>query len=141
MRIAYILGASALAMVIGVPAMAASTMFKTSLSAKTEVPPNASAGDGAIEATFDPATKKLDWKGTYTGLSGPQTAAHFHGPAEAGANAGVVLPVDAKASPFSGSATLTDTQAADLMAGKWYFNVHTETNKGGEVRGQLVPAK
>jgi len=40
--------------------------------------------------------------------------------------------------PLEGSATLTDVQAADLMAGKWYVNIHTAANKGGEIRGQVV---
>ena len=40
--------------------------------------------------------------------------------------------------PLKGEATLTDAQAADLQAGKWYFNVHTEKNKGGEIRGQVM---
>ncbi|MEP7029817.1 MAG: CHRD domain-containing protein, partial [Pseudolabrys sp.] len=35
-------------------------------------------------------------------------------------------------------ATLTDAQEADMMAGKWYVNVHTANNKGGEIRGQLT---
>ncbi len=39
---------------------------------------------------------------------------------------------------FEGSATLTDTQASDMLAGKWYVNIHTATNKGGEIRGQLT---
>src|SRR6266851_816002 len=42
------------------------------------------------------------------------------------------------ASPIKGSATLTDAQAADLTAGRWYFNIHTAANKGGEIRGQVV---
>jgi len=33
---------------------------------------------------------------------------------------------------------LTDTQAADLLAGKWYFNIHTEANRPGEIRGQVT---
>ena len=41
------------------------------------------------------------------------------------------------ASPISGTATLTDAQAADLEAGKFYFNIHTAANPGGEVRGQV----
>ena len=44
------------------------------------------------------------------------------------------------ASPIKGSATLTDTQIAQLEAGKWYINIHTAANKGGEIRGQLVHA-
>ena len=34
---------------------------------------------------------------------------------------------------------LTAAQVADLMAGKWYVNIHTAANKGGEIRGQLMP--
>ena len=40
-------------------------------------------------------------------------------------------------SPATGSATLTDAQAADLMAGRWYVNIHTAANRGGEIRGQV----
>jgi hypothetical protein len=65
--------------------------------------------------------------------------AHFHGPAAAGANAGVVLPFANPASPIEGQATLTPAQAADLSAGKWYANVHTAANPGGEIRGQMLP--
>ena len=41
-------------------------------------------------------------------------------------------------SPARGKATLTDAQAADLMAGRWYVNIHTAANKGGEIRGQVT---
>ena len=41
-------------------------------------------------------------------------------------------------SPLQGSATLTDAQAADLMAGRWYVNIHTAANPNGEIRGQLL---
>jgi hypothetical protein len=61
--------------------------------------------------------------GSYSGLSGPATAARFHGPGPKGQNAGVVVPADAAKSPFGASATLTDAQAADLAKGNWYFNV------------------
>jgi hypothetical protein len=103
------------------------------------VPPVGGKGSGALNATYDTATKKLTYTATYKDLSGPATAAHFHGPADAKANAGVVVPVSgAMASPLKGEATLTDAQAADLAAGKWYFNVHTAANKGGEIRGQVT---
>ena len=81
----------------------------------------------------------LTWKLSYSGLTGPATAAHFHGPAVAGSNAGVVIPFASPASPIEGQATLTAAQAADLLAGKWYANVHTAANKGGEIRGQVTP--
>jgi hypothetical protein len=112
--------------------------MKATLDGKSEVPPNASAATGAADIDFDAATKKLTWKLTYSGLSGPATAAHFHGPAEPGKNAGVAVAIpNAGTSPAEGSATLTDTQAADLIAGKYYVNVHTAANPGGEIRGQV----
>lgn len=113
--------------------------MKATLDGKSEVPPNASAGTGTADIDYDAATKKLSWKLTYSGLSGPATAAHFHGPAEPGKNAGVGLAIpNPTTSPVEGSATLTDAQAADLAAGKYYINVHTAANPGGEIRGQVT---
>ena len=113
--------------------------MKAMLDGKSEVPPNASTGKGTADVDYDAATKKLTWKLTYSGLSGPATAAHFHGPAEAGKNAGVAVAIpNAGTSPAEGSATLTDAQAADLMAGKYYVNVHTAANPGGEIRGMVT---
>jgi hypothetical protein len=130
--------AMAALLAFGVPARAETVQFKADLKGTAEVPPNQSAGAGSVTATYDTASKKLSWQGSYSGMSGNATAAHFHGPAEAGKNAGVAVPITPNASPFQGSATLTDAQAADLMAGKWYVNVHTAANPGGELRGQLL---
>ena len=123
------------------PAAAEVAKYKAALDGPSENPPTTSKGTGSIEADYDSATKTLTWSGTYSDLTGPETAAHFHGPAAMGANAGVMVPVDAKASPFKGSAVLTDEQAKAFADGMIYFNVHTAANKGGEIRGQLAPAK
>jgi hypothetical protein len=107
--------------------------LKATLDGASEVPAN------TADIDYDAASKKLTWKLTYSGLTGPATAAHFHGPAEAGKNAGVAVAIPgATASPAEGSATLTDAQAADLIAGKYYVNVHTAANPGGEIRGQVT---
>jgi len=129
--------AFSVAVVLAGPAFA--DKMKATLDGKSEVPANASAGKGTAELDYDPASKKLSWKVTYSGLSGPATAAHFHGPAEAGKNAGVAVAIpNATSSPVEGSATLTDAQAADLVAGKYYINIHTAANPGGEIRGQVT---
>ena len=118
---------------------ASAEKLKATLDGKAEVPATTSSGTGTADLDYDAASKKLSWKVTYSGLSGPATAAHFHGPAEAGKNAGVMVPIPGAAnSPVEGSATLTDAQAADLLAGKLYVNIHTAANPGGEIRGQVT---
>jgi len=121
------------------PAWAESLTFTATLEGASEVPPNDSQGTGMVEATYDTETMAFAWTITYSGLTGDASAAHFHGPAPAGENAGPVVPIEgALASPISGSATLTDAQAGDLMNGLWYFNIHTAQYPDGELRGQLT---
>jgi hypothetical protein len=99
-----------------------------------------SSGTGTATLSLDAATKVLSYRVEYSGLSGPAMAAHIHGPADPGANAPPVIPFPNAASPIVGTATLTDAQIADLNAGKYYVNVHTAANRGGEIRGQIAMA-
>jgi hypothetical protein len=123
----------------GCPAFAEIVSYQAALKGASEVPPNDSKGTGAVDATYDTATKKLSWGVTDSGMTGPATAAHFHGPAAVGANAPPVIPLSGSlTSPIKGDATLTDAQAADLQAGRLYFNIHTAAHPGGELRGQVV---
>jgi hypothetical protein len=107
------------------PTYAAGAAYKAALDGKSEVPPTTSGGTGTASVTYDPSTKTVTWEGSFSGLSGPATAAHIHGPAEAGKNAGVIVPLSQKDVP------------AALSSGQAYVNVHTAANPGGEVRGQL----
>ena len=122
---------------INLPMM--STVSATNpMSGTQEVPPRPGAGSGSVKTTLDKETRRLTWVITYSGLTGPVTAGHFHGPATAGQNAGVVVPFSGNlTSPIEGSATLTEAQMADLLAGKWYANLHTAANPPGEIRGQV----
>jgi len=127
-------------------ATAAAMNFSVPLTGAQQVPPVSTTGAGTANMAFDPATRMLTWSISYSGLSSPATMAHIHGPAAAGKNAGVEVWLSKKdksppTSPFSGSATLTEAQAKQLMAGDMYVNVHTKTHPTGEIRGQIVPSK
>lgn len=124
-------------------ANAAEHKLKATLNAASEVPANTSTGKGTAEIVVNDTTKEVSWKVTFDGLTGEATAAHIHGPAAAGANAGVIQALGAMGapakSPMEGKATLTDAQIADILGGRTYVNVHTAANKGGEIRGQVGP--
>jgi hypothetical protein len=112
--------------------------YEASLSGAQEVPPVTTSGTGSAQARYNRGTSTLSWTVNYSGLSGPATAAHIHGPAGPGANAGVVIPFpNAGTSPFSGETKITPEQYGQLSSGQWYVNVHTARAPGGEVRGQL----
>ena len=116
--------------------------FTTRLAGANEVPLNVSMGTGTLDALLDRRTGLLRWKMTLDNLSGAPTVAHFHGPAEIGANAAATLAFSAPvSSPYEGRSTLSAVQMADLLAGKWYANVHTAKYPNGELRGQMVERK
>jgi hypothetical protein len=124
-------------------AHAATINLKADLKASAEVPPKDSAGTGSLTATLNTDTNELTYHIEFSGLTGPVAAAHFHGPAAEGANAKPQLPIKGTpiTSPIDGKATLTAEQAKELVDGKWYFNLHTAANPGGEIRGQVVKAE
>jgi Cu/Zn superoxide dismutase len=123
---------------MGIPASAQTVSYTAELSGKNEVPPNDKPGTGKVEITYNPATKELSWKGTMSGLSSAPSASHFHGPGEAGKNAGIQVPIPNPGNTFEGKATLTDAQASDLAGARLYVNVHTPAHPAGELRGQVV---
>jgi hypothetical protein len=126
------------ALISGTPALAEMVKMSATLDGAQQVPPVESAGNGTGEITFDTDSKKRDWTVEYSGLTEAPAAGHFHGPAAKGENAGVAVPFEGPlTSPIKGSATLTDAQAADLLAGKYYINIHTPAHKDGEIRGQV----
>lgn len=123
-------------------AQAATENVKAELTSSAETPANNSNGTGTLTGTYDPGSRKLTYDVTYTGLTGPATMAHFHAPAPMGKPAGVEVPIKGSvASPIKGEVTLTEAQAKNLTDGMTYFNVHTEKNPKGEIRGQVMVAK
>ena len=128
---------------ISAAAHAATIQLKADLKASAEVPPKDSAGMGTMTGTLNTETNEFTYHIEFSGLTGPAVAAHFHGPAPVGVNAKPQLPIKGTpvTSPIDGKATLTAEQAKDLVAGKWYFNLHTAANPGGEIRGQIMKSE
>lgn len=131
----------ALAAGLGAGAAYAEEMkMMTELSGSEEVPPVETSATGMTDIMYNSENGMLTWTLEYSGLSGDATAAHFHGPADEGENAPPVVPIEEFASGSEGSAEITAEQAEQMMAGKWYVNVHTAANPGGEIRGQVMTA-
>ena len=154
-----LLGAAAVAIAAS-PATAA-TIFKTILSGANETAPNASpaTGTGTLSLSFDRrfATVNVD----FANLLAPMTGGHAHCCALQGANAGVAinfLPPSITTGSFSrmydltlassytggfitasgGTVALAQTRFVNaLYAGSVYYNLHTSSFPGGEIRGNL----
>ncbi|MEJ6979049.1 CHRD domain-containing protein [Pedobacter sp. P351] len=116
------------------------------LSGSQEVPSNNSTGTGTAQITFDPVSKiityNMSWQlGSTTATT---TNMHFHG-AENGSDlisSGVVIGITgfttASSGTISGSTrALTDVEVNQLLAGKWYLNIHSSTIQAGELRGNI----
>jgi hypothetical protein len=109
--------------------------FVASLSGSEEVPARSTTASGSGVFVFDPATRGITYQVQHTVVGA--SAGHIH-QAMAGTNGSVIVPFTLVGQGASGSATLTEDQAADLLAGNLYTNIHSPTFPGGEVRGQIM---
>lgn len=133
--------AGCLAMFAG-SAQAATVKFHAVLTPGAEVPPSKSTGLGQATAALDTATHELTYDVSFKGFASDVTAAHIHGPADAGKNAGVVLPLgNSPKDPIHGTVKLTPEQEQQLTAGLCYVNVHSKNFPSGAIRGQLAVVK
>ncbi len=106
----------------------------------------ATTATGTISGTYNKNTNIMQYTITWSGLSSAPSAMHFHGPADPGVATGVKIPITgftpAAAGSFSKSDTIkTETDEADFLQGRWYYNIHTPANTGGEIRGQVFPTR
>ena len=136
------LALASIAVLVAGTASAATEKFTATLTAQAEVPPTNSTGSGTATVSLDTTTHEITYDVTFSGFASAVAAAHIHGPAAAGKNAGVVVPLgNNPTSPIHGSAKLTAEQQQQLTAGQYYVNVHTKNHPGGAIRGQLAAVK
>ena len=119
-------------------ASAATIQLRAWLNGAQEVPAVATSATGLAIVTYDTVSGELTWNVSYTPLTSPINGAHFHGPTSAGFDANITVGMTAGPSPIIGSATINATQAAQLLSGQWYINLHSGNHGGGEIRGQVL---
>jgi CHRD domain len=119
------------------------TDLRATLNGSNEVPPTQSGGSGYFEAVYRPSTKVLEYRLNLVGLSGPITMGYLHGPAEPAENAQQVAPINIPIydNTIWDGVTLTEEQAAEVVAGRWYVEVRTIRYPDGEIRGQILPTR
>ena len=113
--------------------------YTVSIDGSQPVPPTGSPATGAGTMTLDGA-KILSWNISFSGLTSTETAAHIHGPAPVGSNAGIQIGLGTGNPKVGSSGPLTPTQEADLNAGLYYVNIHSTSFPSGEIRGQILTA-
>ena len=124
------------------------------LTAAQQIPSNTSTASGRIEGTYDRKTKTYTYKLTWAGLGSAVTGIHIHGIADRGF---IALPpplgpfANGIVQSFSGYSTATSgtyngslyvdgtvVRETDLLAGKFYVDIHTANRTGGEIRAQIL---
>jgi hypothetical protein len=132
----------AFAVVFAGAAPAATVKFHATLSPGSVFPPSRSSGTGEANASLDTVTHVLIYDVTFAGISPKATGASINGPAPAGQTAGPIMSLGmSPTSPIHGTALLRPEQEQQLTSGLWYVNVINQTNPGGAIRGQLLPAR
>jgi CHRD domain-containing protein len=136
-RVRSILVSAILATSLVAASAHAALIYKSAhISAAQEVPTNASFGNGTATFVIDTVANTMSFNISYQGLSSAETAAHIHGPAARGVNAGVLIGLPAT-NPKIGTWAYPPAQEANILAGLMYVNIHTTINPGGEIRGQI----
>jgi hypothetical protein len=138
---------------LAVPSAArADYYFLVDLNGANEAPPNNETGTGAAVVIINDALTKIKVRASFSGLTGPAIAAHFH-VGDVGVAGPVVLPfsnfpavdsdpkykITLKAADFQpgGGLQTFDDAINAFFAGRMYMNIHTAAHPGGEIRGQV----
>ena len=100
---------------------------------------SAVSGQGAVSAMLD--GHELTITVTFEGMNSSATVAHLHNAPRArpGPVAFTIEAPPITIGKISNTITLTDPQREELRGGRYYLQIHTEGNPGGELRGWLLP--
>jgi hypothetical protein len=114
------------------------------LDGSQEVPARATSGNGTMDLVYNKDLRTLSYTVRWNSLTGPVSAAHIHGTAARGSNAGILQDwtssiTKAVAGTYTGTVLIDGVvfNEEDLLLGRYYVNIHTATFPGGEIRGQI----
>jgi hypothetical protein len=136
--------------------------FQAKLSGNNEVPPVTTSATGMAQFQLSTDGKALSYTLTANNIKDIK-ASHIH-QGKTGGNGQPVVPLSIENAkmdygcqcmlPASGKGTITSNNLQGSMAGKQisdlvsiikngqaYVNIHTEQNKNGEIRGQILPVQ
>ena len=114
------------------------------LDGSQEVPAKPSAANGTMDYSYNRSTRTLTYTVRWNSLTGVPVGMHIHGSAGSGFNAPIVQNFAGYPSSQTGAYSGTFfvdgivVKEDDLLRGGYYLNIHTATNTGGEIRGQIV---
>lgn len=121
------------------PTQAQLVAFKAVLRGSDVVPTADTLAEGELVAVFNRESNLLQWRLSFSQLSGPVRQGNFHSPAMSGEVAAPVLAIGRNfVSPYEGRAVLNPRQRDNLLAGQWYVNLRTDRFPDGELRGQMI---
>jgi len=125
-----------LALLVLFPTAISSSNFTASLNGASDVPPIPEVtATGTASFVLNDAQTQLTYHIEYSGLSSPETAAHVHNaPPKLNGPAVFALPLG---TPKDGVWDIPPDMVTELLAGRLYVNVHTETYIQGEIRGNI----
>lgn len=131
---------------INIPSGDMITLNEVALTGASEVPPVTTNATGTFRGTYNMDTKVINYTISFQGIT--PNAMHFHRGAE-GVAGPVTIPINPGQDPYSSTNTYTSplvgatpplsaAQEAELLAGEWYLNIHSEQYPNGELRGQIT---
>lgn len=151
---------------VATPSEAVQIVYATELAGSNEVPPSGSPATGSATVVYDSLAHTLTVSYSFAGLTSGLADGHIHCCTAVGSNIGVAvgftgLPLGATTGgddsevydltapatfrqgfidDFAGGVAANAEAAlvAGLNSGLAYFNLHTPTFPGGEIRGQLA---
>lgn len=118
------------------------------MSGLQEVPQKMVSASGSMDVVYNKDTRTLSYTIRWNSLSGTIVGSHIHGTASKGFNAGILQDFTSSipkvlSGTYSGSVLIDGVvfKEEELLLGRYYINLHTPANTGGEIRGQIEGLK